>query len=159
LREKLTLFWHGHFATSIRKVASLVHMLRQNETFRRHALGEFAALLTDMVSDPAMLIWLDGVTNRRGAVNENFGREFLELFTLGVGRYTEADVLAAARSFTGWIDVTARHEGGPAFRHDPARFDDGEKTFLGRRGRWGAGDIVRITADRSRTGRGVTTTP
>ena len=90
LREKMTLFWHNHFATSNNKVRSVDLMLRQNECFRRHALGEFAALLADLVADFAMLIWLDGGVSRKERPNENFAREFLELFTLGVGHYSEA---------------------------------------------------------------------
>src|SRR5262249_13453406 len=81
LREKLTLFWHSHFATSNRKVNSVALMLRQNELLRRHATGEFADLANDIVSDPAMVIWLDGANSRRERPNENFAREFLELFT------------------------------------------------------------------------------
>jgi uncharacterized protein (DUF1800 family) len=140
LGERLTLFWHGHFATSIAKVGSVGLMLRQNELMRRHALGDFAALLTDIVGDPAMLVWLDGARSRRERPNENFAREFLELFTLGPGHYTEADIRQAARAFTGWL-----RDQRTGFRFDAARFDDGEKTFLGRTGRWGAADIVRIT--------------
>jgi uncharacterized protein (DUF1800 family) len=141
LREKLTLFWHGHFATSIHKVGSVERMLRQNELLRRHALGDFAAFVTEMVGDPAMLIWLDGASSVRERPNENFAREFLELFTLGPGNYTEADIRQAARAFTGWVPA------GGGFRCDPARFDSGEKTFLGQTGCWTAADIVRITLE------------
>jgi uncharacterized protein (DUF1800 family) len=148
LREKLTLFWHGHFATSDRKVKSIALMDRQNETLRTHALGGFAALLEAMAADPAMLIWLDGGTSNKEKPNENFAREFLELFTLGAGHYDEPDVREAARAFTGWD----RHfENGdqrvPTFVREAARFDDGPKTFRGRTGRWGSGDIVRITLE------------
>jgi uncharacterized protein (DUF1800 family) len=150
LREKLTLFWHSHFATSNRKVRSVALMLGQNELFRRHALGEFADLLTGIVSDPAMLIWLDGAESRRERPNENFAREFLELFTVGPGNYTEADIRAAARAFTGWVrDAdTAARAGVRRFRFEPARFDGGAKTFLGQTGRWRAEDIVRLTLER-----------
>jgi uncharacterized protein (DUF1800 family) len=148
LREKLTLFWHGHFATSIRKVGSVRLMLGQNELFRRRALGDFAALLNDVVSDPAMLIWLDGIHSRRERPNENFGREFLELFTLGVGHYSERDLREAARAFTGWGRVTAQdNQERLDYRFRPERHDDGIKTFLGRTGRWGPADIVRITLE------------
>jgi uncharacterized protein (DUF1800 family) len=145
--ERMTLFWHSHFATSQRKVLSLDLMLAQNETLRRHALGEFADLLNAIVIDPAMLIWLDGADSRRDRPNENFGREFLELFTLGTGNYREADVRQAARAFTGWSQIppeplAIRHT--PRFRFDAADHDDGDKTFLGQTGRWNAGDIVRI---------------
>src|SRR6185312_10639688 len=96
LREKLTLFWHGHFATSNKKVESVALMDRQNETLRAHALGDFAAMLESIIPDPAMLVWLDGGTSKKDKPNENFAREFLELFTLGVGHYTERDIREAA---------------------------------------------------------------
>ncbi len=146
LREKMTLFWHSHFATSNRKVQSLEAMLEQNELLRRHALGNFAELLEGIIGDPAMLVWLDGGASRRERPNENFAREFLELFSLGPGHYSEADIRQAARAFTGWVQApeTGREE-APRFRFDPARFDDGEKVFLGQRGRWNARDIVRLT--------------
>jgi uncharacterized protein (DUF1800 family) len=139
LREKLTLFWHGHFATSNRKVQSVPLMLAQNETLRRHALGPFASLLADLVGDAAMLVWLDGADSRKEKPNENFAREFLELFTLGVGHYTEPDIRAAARAFTGW----SLDKGRGAFR--PASHDGGAKTFLKQTGAWGAADVIRIT--------------
>jgi uncharacterized protein (DUF1800 family) len=152
LREKLTLFWHSHFATSNRKVQSIALMLQQNELLRRHAVGEFGALLTDIVGDPAMLVWLDGAISRRERPNENFAREFLELFTIGVGNYAEADIRQAARAFTGWVRTQGERgfDRTPAFRFDPSRFDDGEKTFLGRTGAWNAADIVRITLEQPR---------
>src|SRR4051812_26467824 len=139
LREKLTLFWHGHFATSQKKVESVALMDRQNETLRTHALGEFATLLEALVADPAMLVWLDGGTSRKDRPNENFAREFLELFTLGAGHFSERDIRESARAFTGWTRKEAR--GGfmdtPAFVLDPAQVDDRPKTFLGLDGRWG----------------------
>ncbi len=151
LREKLTLFWHSHFANSNRKVNSIPLMLRQNELLRRHALEEFAPLLTELVGDPAMLIWLDGANSRRERPNENFAREFLELMTLGVGNYTEQDIRQAARAFTGWVRTGGRgFNETPTFRFDAAQFDGGEKTFLGRTGNWNAADIVRITLERPR---------
>jgi uncharacterized protein (DUF1800 family) len=143
LREKMTLFWHNHFATSNAKVRSVPLMQQQNDLFRRHALGNFAELLTGIIADPAMLIWLDGAANVKGKPNENFAREFLELFTLGLGHYSEADVREASRAFTGWVGD--RHRG---FRFDASRADAGAKTFLKRRGTWGASDIVRITLER-----------
>src|SRR5579883_2040783 len=121
LREKMTLFWHGHFATSNKKVESVTLMDRQNETLRAHALGPFAAMLEAIIPDPAMLVWLDGGTSKKDKPNENFAREFLELFTLGVGPYTERDIREAARAFTGW--VRQQTERGfmetPTFKHDP----------------------------------------
>jgi uncharacterized protein (DUF1800 family) len=147
LGEKLTLFWHSHFATSNRKVSSLALMQQQNELLRSHASGEFAQLLNGIVEDPAMLVWLDGGASRREQPNENFAREFLELFTLGTGNYTEADIRQAARAFTGWVQERDNFREDPRFHFDAARFDDGEKTFLGRRGNWNARDIVRIVLD------------
>ena len=148
LREKLTLFWHGHFATSIKKVESVGLMDRQNETLRVRALGSFAALLEAVAADPAMLVWLDGGVSKKEIPNENFAREYLELFTLGAGHFTERDVREAARAFTGWV---RQDSGGrfsePAVVRDPAQVDDGPKSFLGRDGRWRPADIVRITLD------------
>ncbi len=145
LREKLTLFWHGHFATSNRKVQSVPLMLGQNETLRRGALGPFADLLSSAVVDPAMLVWLDGAGSKKAKPNENFAREFLELFTLGVGRYTEKDVREAARAFAGWAGEGDDSRRRRRFRLDPAQADDGEKTFLGQAGKWKPADVVRIT--------------
>jgi uncharacterized protein (DUF1800 family) len=141
LREKLTLFWHGHFATSDRKVNNLSLMLAQNELFRKHALGPFAELLQGIVADGAMLVWLDGAGSKKEKPNENFGREFLELFTVGVGNYTEKDIREAARAFTGW----SVEKGKGAF--SDAAHDGGEKTFLKQTGAWKSADIVRITLE------------
>ncbi|MGE5194554.1 MAG: DUF1800 domain-containing protein [Deltaproteobacteria bacterium] len=138
LRERMTLFWHNHFATSNAKVRSLRLMQRQNETLRRHALGHFDALLAEMTVDPAMIVWLDSDTNRKNAPNENYAREVMELFTLGVGHYTEKDIQEAARALTGWKTVANRAV------FDPAQFDDSEKTVFGKTGRWTAGDVVRL---------------
>jgi hypothetical protein len=138
LREKLTLFWHGHFATSDRKVNSAAAMLRQNELLRRRALGPFGELLNEIVGDAAMLIWLDGGGSRQERPNENFAREFLELFTLGIGHYTEKDVREAARAFTGWVIENAQGKFVES-AHDP-----GMKTVLGQAGRWKSADVVRI---------------
>jgi uncharacterized protein (DUF1800 family) len=154
LREKMTLFWHSHFATSNRKVQSVPLMLQQNETLRRHALGNWSDLLCAIVADPAMLLWLDGAESRRGKPNENFAREFLELFTLGVGHYTEPDVRAAARAFTGWVRTPGDvydPETPARYSVDPAQFDDGTKTFLGQTGAWKAEDIVRIVLEQRPT--------
>jgi uncharacterized protein (DUF1800 family) len=148
LREKLTLFWHGHFATSNAKVQSVPLMLRQNELLRRHALGEFAEMLTDIVSDPAMLVWLDGGGSRKENPNENFARELLELFTLGIGNYTEYDIREAARAFTGMVPTDNQPGGGdPGFRYEMTQHDGGAKTFLKQTGPWQAADIVRIVLD------------
>ncbi len=98
LEERLTLFWHNHFATSNAKVRSLDYMLGQNSLMRRHALGSFRTLLAEMSKDPAMMIWLDTSQNKKGAANENYARELMELFCLGIGNYTEPDVREAARA-------------------------------------------------------------
>jgi uncharacterized protein (DUF1800 family) len=141
VREKLTIFWHGHFATSNRKVDGVPLMLAQNETLRRHALGPFGDLLSAMVGDAAMLVWLDGADSRKSKPNENFAREFLELFTLGVGHYTEPDIREAARAFTGW----AITDGRGVFRD--AAHDNGAKTVLKQTGPWQSADVVRITLE------------
>jgi uncharacterized protein (DUF1800 family) len=141
LREKLALFWHGHFATSNRKVGNIAQMLRQNELLTRHALGGFAELLQGIIGDPAMLVWLDGAGSKKEKPNENFAREFLELFTLGLGPYTEKDVREAARAFTGWT-----LEDGEA-RFLDADHDSGRKTFLKQTGPWKPADVVRITLE------------
>jgi uncharacterized protein (DUF1800 family) len=142
LREKLTLFWHGHFATSNRKgglLGSVRLMLAQNEALRRPALGPFADLVTAMVGDAAMLVWLDGAVSKKEKPNENFGREFLELFTLGLGNYTEKDVRAAACAFTGWSIDNGKGV------YQEAAHDASDKTFLKQTGPWKSDDIVRIT--------------
>ena len=102
LTERMTLFWHNHFTSSIQKVRSPALMARQNALLRRYALGNFGALLHAVAKDPAMLVWLDGRFNTRQKPQENFGRELMELFSMGVGFYTESDVYAAAKVFTGW---------------------------------------------------------
>jgi uncharacterized protein (DUF1800 family) len=139
LQEKMTLFWHNHFATSIAKPGETVRfMLGQNELLRRHALGNFAELLRKMSSDPAMLIWLDGRDSKKGNPNENYARELMELFSLGIGHYTEKDIREAARAFTGW-----EIQGTKAV-FNTNQHDNGEKTVLGQTGSWKADDIVRI---------------
>ncbi len=135
LGERLTLLWHNHFATSNEKVRDLGAMRRQNEIFRRHARGPFGELLRRVLHDPALLIWLDAPANRKGKPNENLARELMELFTLGIGHYTETDVKEAARALTGWIVVKDK------FGEDPAEHDDGEKTILGRKGVWKGDDL------------------
>jgi len=143
LREKLALFWHNHFATSYAKVRSTKLMYEQNVTLRKHALGKFRPFLLDMSKDTAMLVWLDSNRNVKGAPNENYAREVMELFSLGVGNYSEKDVQEAARSFTGW-----HHDAeGVKFENNPLLHDDGEKTLLGKSGRWSGADVVRICCD------------
>src|SRR5262249_43468647 len=102
LREKITLFWHNHFATSNAKVNNAGFMLRQYELMRRHALGNFRTLLQEMSKDPAMMVWLDIRDSKKASPNENYARELMELFSLGIGNYTEKDIREAARAFTGW---------------------------------------------------------
>ena len=128
LEEKMALFWHGHFATSEAKVRDYRKMLLQNETFRRHATGNFRDLVVAVAQDPAMLYFLDAGVNVKGAPNENFAREIMELFTMGVGNYTEKDIREAARAFTGWNsdDLT--------FVVNTSQHDDGTKNFLGNQG-------------------------
>lgn len=151
LREKLTLFWHGHFATSARKVEAVALMLGQNETLRRHAFADFETILSAMVADPAMLVWLDGGMSKKEKPNENFAREFLELFTLSPGLYTESDIREAARAFTGYMETAAASRGAPpTFAFETSRHDGGTKTFLGCTGPWRSEDIVRIILEHPR---------
>jgi hypothetical protein len=141
LREKMTLFWHNHFATSLAKVQDSTLMFRQNCLLREHALGRFGPLLQAISRDGAMLVWLDSNSNVKGKPNENYAREVMELFTLGVGHYTEEDVREAARAFTGW------RTDGKGFTFDARLHDDGPKTVLGQTGPWDGGDVVRIVLE------------
>jgi uncharacterized protein (DUF1800 family) len=141
LVEKMTLFWHGHFATAVSKVGvqNLDLMRQQNDLFRAQGLGSFHDLLLAVSKDPAMLIWLDGRLNHKNAPNENYGRELMELFTLGIGNYTEDDVKAAARAFTGWtLDKNKQ------FTFNAKDHDDGTKTYLGQTGNFDGTDIVNM---------------
>jgi len=147
LTERMTLFWHNHFTSAFRKVRVPLLLYRQNVTLRRHALGNFRKLVHAMAADPAMIVYLDSLQNRRGRPNENFARELLELFTLGEGHgYTETDIKEAARAFTGWS--LARETGEYRFR--PFLHDDGEKTFMGRTGRFNGTDIIEIVLTKPR---------
>jgi len=143
LLERATWHWHGHWATSELKVRDCRFMLRQNETLRSTALGDFREQARLMLQDPALLVWLDGKGNRRGQPNENLGREFLELFALGDGNYTESDVREASRALTGWtIDMAS----GTAVLN-PQRFDNGLKTILGARAAYDAPTLAyHVTA-------------
>ncbi len=138
LRERMTLFWHNHFATSIAKVEEVKLMFAQNQMLREQALGKFEPLLLAISRDPAMIVWLDLRENRRGHVNENFGRELMELFTLGVGHYTESDVRNMARAFTGW-----KVANGNA-RFDSSQFDNRPKTIFGQTGNFDGAAAIRI---------------
>jgi uncharacterized protein (DUF1800 family) len=147
LAERLTLMWHNHFATSNLKVENLTAMRWQNDFFRKLGRAPFGDLLSAVVHDPAMLVWLDAPTNRKGHPNENLARELMELFSMGVGHYTEADVKEAARALTGW---TVEDD---AFTEAPVRHDDGEKTILGRKGPWRGDDVVRMVLEHPATPR------
>ena len=138
LRERMTLFWHNHFATSNAKVNSTVLMQRQNDLLRENALGNFSPMLKAMARDAAMLQWLDCTANRKAHPNENYAREVMELFSLGRGNYTEKDVQEAARSFTGTFVQNDK------YKAVPAQHDDGEKTVLGKKGRFTGDDIGGI---------------
>ncbi len=146
LEEKLTLFWHGHFATGEEKLRDYRKIALQLETLRRGASGSFADLLVAVSKDPAMLVYLDASQNVRGAPNENFGREVMELFTMGVGHYSEDDIREAARAFTGWGNDDL------SFVFDRDKHDDGVKRFLGREGRFDGDDILAIILEQPQTG-------
>jgi uncharacterized protein (DUF1800 family) len=149
LTERMTLFWHNHFATSQQKVRLGSLMYRQNALLRREALGNFGTLLRGIAKDPAMLVYLDNAGSRRQAPNENFAREVMELFTLGEGHYGEQDVKEAARAFTGWsLD---RDTGEFTYRRP--WHDDGEKVVLGKRGRLDGDDVIDALLARPETAR------
>jgi len=140
LTERMTLFWHNHFVSSQQKVKVSQLMYRQNVLLRSQALGNFGTLLHAVAKDPAMIVYLDSVSNRRGQPNENFAREVMELFTLGVGHYTEQDVREAARAFTGWSLDRASGE----FRFYPFLHDGEQKTVLGHSGNLDGDDVLDI---------------
>ena len=158
LEEKIALFWHGLFATAYGKLNHAKAVVNQTNTFRRHGLGTFRNLLSELSCDPAMIFWLDNKDNHKDAPNENYGRELLELFSMGIGTYTEADVKAAARAFTGWtianqdyMSVRASRDSiWPHGRLDwqfiyrPEDHDDSEKTFLNQTGRFNGEDVLDI---------------
>lgn len=142
LREKLTFFWHGHFATANEKVDSPTMMLLQNTLLRGKGAGSFDQLLAAMTTDPAMMVWLDSNTNRKGRPNENFSRELMELFSLGIGNYSDADVREGARAFTGWVvDREAA-----SVRLVQAQADYDTKNLLGQTGTFRAEDVVQLIA-------------
>ncbi|MBI2301906.1 MAG: DUF1800 domain-containing protein [Armatimonadetes bacterium] len=151
--EKLALFWHGHFTTESDKVKNPILLYNQNQLFRTHARGRLGDLLLEISRDPAMLIYLDNHLNVRGHPNENYARELFELFSLGIGHYTEQDVLETARAFTGWTIQRGRpaRVGTAQFMFNERQHDDGEKTFLGRTGSLGGEDVVRIILDQPST--------
>jgi uncharacterized protein (DUF1800 family) len=152
LQEKMTLFWHTHFATANSKVGDALLMVQQNQLFRDNALGNFETLLQQVTRDPAMLIWLDNRQNRKGAPNENYAREVQELFTVGIGNYTEQDIKEAARAFTGHtLDRTNNYV------FNAAQHDAGQKTFQGQTGNFNADDILGILVRHPATARYLTT--
>ncbi len=142
LQEKLTLFWHNHFATSNAKVNNAGYMIGQNELIRRNALGCFRTLLQEMSKDPAMMVWLDTNQSKKGMPNENYARELMELFSLGIGNYTEEDIREAARAFTGWEIKEGK------FRFNRGQHDTGKKTVFGKSGRFGGEDIVNLCLEK-----------
>jgi hypothetical protein len=145
LREKIALFWHGHFASNEAKVRDYRKLLGQLELFQKQGTGNFRDLTVAVAQNPAMLSFLDAGVNVKGASNENFAREIMELFTMGVGHYTEKDIREAARAFTGWNykDVT--------FVVNKDEHDDGEKTFLGKTGRFDGVEVIDIIMEQPAT--------
>ncbi|MGE3179112.1 MAG: DUF1800 family protein [Vicinamibacterales bacterium] len=138
LEEKMALFWHGHFATHENKVRDYRKMQQQIALFEQHATGSLRDLTIKVAQNPAMLYFLDAQYNVKGAPNENFAREVMELFTMGVGKYTEKDVRECARAFTGWYFDNLD------FKIDPSKHDDGPKTFLGKTGNFDGVEAIRI---------------
>ena len=165
LREKVGLMWHGMFATGYSKLANGKVLHDQIRMFERHGMGSFKNLLMELSRDPAMIVWLDNSENHNGSVNENYGRELLELFSMGVGNYTEHDVKEAARAFTGWTIgnteymtlKSARDSVWPYgrlsfhFEYKEHDHDNGEKEFLGHKGNLNGEDIVDIICDQPAT--------
>ncbi len=149
LEEKMTLFWHHLFATGVSKVDHYDEITAMVATFREKGMGSYRDLLLDMAKNPAMIYWLDNCENHAGAVNENWGRELLELFSMGVGNYTEVDVREVSRAFTGWT-IEPKLPRGPIGRHDwhftyrADDHDDGEKSFLGETGNFDGEDVIDI---------------
>ena len=165
LREKMCLFWHRVFATASTKLIQSRAVTNQINMFRDHGLGKFDDLLIELSRDPAMIMWLDNQDNHGTNINENYGREILELFAMGVGNYTEEDIKETARAFTGWRVVnpeymsirmrnnTARPYGYMSwqFEYDESDHDSGEKTILGETGNWDGEDAVRIICEQEAT--------
>ena len=158
LEEKIALFWHGIFATGNDKLNNPLVLLNQIDTFRRNGMSRFDDILLDLSRDPAMLIWLDNQTNHKDSINENYGREILELFSMGVGNYTEDDIKECARAFTGWSVKNAEYMALMGqkdsiwpysriswhYEYCQNDHDDSEKTFLGEMGKFGGEDIIEI---------------
>ncbi len=167
LQEKMTLFWHGIFATGYNKVIHGKALSDQTRMFRRYSMDSFLTLLIELSKDPAMIIWLDNQDNHKGSINENYGRELLELFSMGVGNYTEEDVKECARAFTGWtianrqyMEMRSQRDSdwpyGRISWHYEFHSEDhdyGEKTFLGETGDFNGEDIVNIICKQPATAR------
>ncbi len=167
LEEKVALFWHGVFATGYAKSAQGRVLMDQHKMFREHGLGNFKTLLIELSRDPSMILWLDNHDNRKGSINENYGRELLELFSMGVGNYSEDDIKACAQAFTGWTIGNAEYMAIRAnndslwpygrlnlnFEYNPDDHDNGEITFLGETGNFGGEDIIDIICRQEATGR------
>ena len=167
LLDKMALFWHGMFATGVPKVINGRVLYDQINTFRRHGMDSFDSILVRLAKDPAMIVWLDNQENHSHAINENWARELLELFSMGVGNYTEDDIKECARAFTGWtignteyMMVRSQRDsdwpyGRIAYHFDyrPEDHDDGEKSFLGHRGNFNGDDIIDIICQQESTAR------
>ena len=163
LQEKMALFWHGVLCTGFAKVDHGRQMTININMFRRHGLGNYRNLLVELSRHPTMVQYLDNIDNHKNAINENFGRELLELFSMGVGmdgqvNYTEDDVKACSRAFTGWnlepaVPVFPFGRAPWKFRYDPSDHDDSEKTFLGQTGRWNGEDVIDIIVQQPGTAR------
>ena len=171
LEEKLALFWHSLFATGYSKLNQARALLNQIDMFRRFGFGNFKDILVELSKDPAMIIWLDNNDNHNGANNENYGRELLELFAMGIGNYTEDDIKEASRAFTGWTLKNAEYMSMRAmkdsiwpygriawhFEYRENDHDDEEKEFLGERGKFNGDEIVDIICRQDATARFVCT--
>ena len=158
LEEKIALFWHCIFATGVSKLNHGRALYKQYEMFRRNGMGDLRTLLVELARDPAMIYWLDNCDNHKDAPNENWGRELLELFSMGIGNYTESDVQMAARAFTGWtykdpLPRVPHRYYYSGFEYRPWDHDDGEKTFLGETGRFNGEDIIDIIVRQPATAR------
>ena len=158
LEEKMALFWHGIFATGVSKVDHYDEIADMIDMLREKGMGSYRELLIEMARSPAMIYWLDNCDNHGHAVNENWGRELLELFSMGLGNYTEGDVMECSRAFTGWTMAPklprfpyARFDW--SFEYREVDHDDGEKTFLGHRGRFNGEDIIDIICQQPATAR------
>ena len=171
LEEKIALFWHGLFATGYAKLNQARALLNQVDMFRRCGLGNYQDLLVELSKDPAMILWLDNNENHKGAINENYGRELLELFSMGIGNYSEQDIKEGSRAFTGWTMANAEYMAIRAskdsiwpysriawhFQYRDEDHDDGEKTFLGHTGNFNGEDIIDIIVQQEVTARFVAT--